>query len=328
MTNRQPQTLSTVVEAYDLVYRTELGAQVCADSLEVLRDLPEASVDLILTSPPFALLRKKEYGNEDQERYVAWLSQFGELALPVLKDTGSFVVDLGGAYRKGFPIRSLYNYRVLLSFVDDLGYHLAEEFFWYNPAKLPSPAEWVTKRKIRVTDAVNTVWWLSKTQHPKADVRRILVPYSSAMKDLLSDPEGYYKVGVRPSHHSISKGFSKDNGGAIPKNLLQLPNTESNSHYMRTCRALGRTPHPARFPSGLPEFFIKFLTDEGDTVVDIFSGSNTTGSAAERLRRKWLSVELHRPYAELSAIRFMEGQDLTTIRKRLDAIHGGTPVLL
>ena len=144
------------LEAKTKIYKTRHGIQICDDSRHALKLMPPKSIDLIMTSPPFALLRQKNYGNEDQAEYVAWLREFGRAALPVLKDTGSFVLDLGGAYQRGKPIRSLYNFRVLLEFCDSLGYHLAEEFFWYNPAKLPSPIEWVNKRKIRAKDAVNT----------------------------------------------------------------------------------------------------------------------------------------------------------------------------
>ena len=305
------------------VYRTQLGCQVAADSREVLARLPHESVDLIVTSPPFALLRKKSYGNEEQSEYVDWLCEFGRAAFPVLKDTGSFVLDLGGAYQRGKPVRSLYNFRVLLSFCDNLRYQLAEEFFWYNPAKLPSPIEWVNKRKLRAKDAVNTVWWFSKTDRPKADVTQVLVPYSERMRTLLKDPEKFYTPKQRPSGHDIASAFGKSNGGAIPSNLLQIPNTESNSHYMRICKSLGRHRHPARFPSGLPRFFIKFLTDPGDVVVDIFSGSNTTGEAAEELGRRWLSIDTNREYAVLSAIRFMPDWNIDAIRKAIVDMESG-----
>jgi site-specific DNA-methyltransferase (cytosine-N4-specific) len=251
------------------------------------------------------LLRQKTYGNKDQCDYVDWLLEFGRAALPVLKDSGSFVLDLGGAYQRGRPVRSLYNYRVLLAFCDDLGYELAEEFFWHNPAKLPSPIEWVNKRKIRAKDSVDTVWWFSKTDHPKADITHVLAPYSDRMKTLIANPKKFYRAKERPSGHDIAESFGKDNGGAIPANLLQIPNTESNSLYLRRCKLVGQDSHPARFPSALPEFFIKFLTAPGDVVVDIFSGSNTTGQAAETLGRKWLSIEIDRNYALLSALRFM-----------------------
>lgn len=296
-----------------VVYRTDWGTQVCGDSLDLLQQLAADSVDLVVTSPPFALLRAKKYGNEDQDAYVEWLANFGTAVHRVLKPTGSFVLDLGGAYRKGSPTRSLYPYRVLIKFVDDLGYHLAEEFFWYNPAKLPSPIEWVNKRKIRVKDAVNCVWWFSKQEFPKADVKQVLRPYSERMEKLLANPEGFYDPRSRPSEHAISDKFGTKNAGSIPSNLITLSNTDSNSHYLRTARALGITSHPARFPEGLPEFFIKYLTTPGDLVLDIFSGSNTTGLVAERLERRWLAFELDRDYAALSLLRFVDGRDLSEI---------------
>lgn len=286
-------------------YKTINGHCYNGNSLDLIQKLDNDSVDLFMTSPPFALLRKKEYGNKEQHEYVEWLAEFAKLALPKLKDTGSLVIDLGGAYKKGSPTRSLYNYRVLIYFCDILGYHLAEEFFWHNPSKLPSPIEWVNKRKIRVKDSVNTVWWFSKTEFPKSDIKKVLVPYSDRMKKLIKNPDKYYQAKKRPSGHDISKSFGKDNGGAIPPNLLQFPNSESNSKYMKRCKLLGIKAHPARFPRKLPEFFIKMLTDENDLVIDFFGGSNTTGQVCEELNRKWMSFELDNTYTAASILRFL-----------------------
>ena len=97
------------------------------------------------------------------------------------------------------------------------------------------------------------------------------------MKKLIEDPDKFYTPKVRPSGHDIGKGFAKDNGGAIPPNLLQISNSESNGQYLSGCKAVGIKGHPARFPAKLPEFFIRMLTEPGDLVVDIFGGSNTTG---------------------------------------------------
>jgi site-specific DNA-methyltransferase (cytosine-N4-specific) len=305
------------------VYSTARGHQLAADSRAVLAVLPEASVDLVVTSPPFALLREKSYGNKDQAEYIAWLVEFGRGVHRVLKPSGSLVLDLGGAYQRGRPVRSLYQFRVLLEFCDTLGFELAEEFYWHNPAKLPSPIEWVNKRKIRVKDSVNTVWWFSRTDWPKADVRRVLVPYSARMRKLIENPGSFYRPKDRPSGHDISAAFAQDNGGAIPPNLLQFPNTESNSSYLRRCKALGREGHPARFPSELPEFFVRFLTEEGDVVLDIFSGSNTTGAVAESLGRSWLSIEERRDYAALSAVRFLDACDDERVARAVHDMEAG-----
>lgn len=299
------------------LYRTAGGHAYVGDSLDLLLELPENSIDLVMTSPPFALLRQKTYGNVEETDYVQWIKPFGQEVFRVLKESGSFVLDLGGAYRSGVPSRSLYNFRVLLAFCDEIGFHLAEDFYWFNPAKLPSPIEWVNKRKIRAKDSVNTVWWFSKTAFPKADVRKVLTPYSDRMKKLIKDPESFYTPSKRPSGHDISAGFGKDNGGSIPSNLLSIPNTDSNSSYLRLCKELGLQRHPARFPSELPAFFIKMLTDEEDVVLDIFGGSNTTGFTAEALKRKWVTFEINREYLASSALRFLEGHSPETVKRAL-----------
>lgn len=299
-------------------YHTELGAAFCGDSLEMIGDLPDESVNLVLTSPPFALQRQKEYGNETQERYVDWLLQFARLVHRKLAPDGSFVIDIGGAYEKGIPTRSLYPFRFAIRACDDIGFKLAEDFYWFNPSKLPSPIEWVNKRKIRAKDAVNNVWWFSKTDWPKADVSKVLAEYSDRMRKLLEDPEGFYSPKKRPSGHDIGTGFAKDNGGAIPSNLLQISNSESNGQYLRGCKALGLPGHPARFPSKLPEFFIRFLTQPGDLVLDIFAGSNTTGSVAEVEGRRWLAFDQDLGYLANSAFRFVQP---FTPEDRLRAMH-------
>ncbi len=292
------------------VYTSELGAAYCGDSVKLLAMLPDESVNLVMTSPPFALQREKEYldrsGNRTQEDYVEWLARFGELVFRKLRPDGSFVIDIGGAYVKGAPERALYPFRVLLKFCDELGFKLAQDFYWHNPAKLPSPIEWVNKRKLRAKDSVNTVWWFSKNAWPKADVRKVLAPYSARMKKLIQDPAAFYTPAKRPSGHDIADTFGKDNGGAIPPNLLQIPNTESNGPYLRACKVVGAQQHPARFPAKLPEFFIRFLTEPDDLVVDIFAGSNTTGAVAEAERRRWLAFDVSLEYLAASAFRFVD----------------------
>lgn len=315
-----------MLDGFTPAYTTPLGAAYCADSLELLDALETESVDLIMTSPPFALLRQKAYGNADQTAYVDWLLEFGRRTHRVLRPTGSFVLDLGGAYQRGVPVRSLHQYRVLLRFCDELGYFLAEEFFWHNPAKLPSPIEWVNKRKIRAKDTVNTIWWFSKTEWPQADVRPVLTEYSGRMRKLLENSEKFYTPKLRPSGHDVARSFDKNNGGAIPPNLLSIPNTESNSQYLRYCKEVGVVGHPARFPAKLPEFFIRFLTKTGDLVLDIFAGSNTTGEVAERLGRRWIACDLDREYVAASVFRFCE--DERTAHKHFAAVSVGEPVSL
>lgn len=306
-------------------YTTSLGAAYIGDSRALLRELPDASLNLVVTSPPFALQRKKEYGNKEQHEYIDWLVEFCALVREKLTDDGSFVLDLGGAYQKGVPVRSLYNFRVPIRLCDELGFFLAEDFYWHNPSKLPSPIEWVNKRKLRVKDSVNTVWWFSKTEWPKADVTRVLAPYSDRMKKLIEDPDKFYTPKLRPSGHDIGRGFAKDNGGAIPGNLIQIPNTESNGQYTAGCKLMGVDAHPARFPARLPEFFIRFLTNPGDVVLDIFAGSNTTGQVAETERRRWLAFEERADYVAASTFRFTAGAPNDLRQKHFADVLAGRP---
>lgn len=292
-------------------YTASNGAAYHGDSRELLEELPEESVDLVVTSPPFALNRQKEYGNKDEEAYNDWFMEFAERVKRVLKPNGSFVVDIGGGWEKGVPVRSIYHFELLTRLAGSDGpFNLAQDFYWYNPAKLPTPAQWVTIERIRVTDAVNHVWWFSKTERPEADNTRVLRDYSDSQKKLMEDG---YKDKKRPSGHDISDKFDEpQEDGSIPPNLIEAANTASNTHYLKACRELDIEPHPARFPRDIPEFFIQFLTpnppydeDEPPVVLDIFAGSNMTGEIAQKYDRQWLAFEREEKYIKTSELRFL-----------------------
>lgn len=273
------------------------------DSLDWMARAEPSTVNLIMTSPPFGLVRKKCYGNEDAHAYCDWFRPFADGFRRVLSDNGSLVIDIGGAWKPGLPTRSLYHFELLIMLCEEYGFHLCLEHFWWNPAKLPTPIEWVNIRRVRPKDAVNCIWWLSKTPWPKAGNRRILAPYSNSMKSLLKNG---YQAKTRPSGHVISEKFGRDNGGSAPPNLLAIANTESNGAYLEHCRQHGLDIHPARFPASLPEYFIRMTTDPGDLVFDPFAGSCVTGMVAERLGRRWSCVEINSLYLEGAMARFSD----------------------
>jgi DNA modification methylase len=287
-------------------YATKKGAAYVGDSLELLKKLPAASVSAIITSPPYALKFKKAYGNEDPEAYVDWFMKFVPEFRRVLRTNGSLVLEIGGAWNPGVPTRSVYHFELLVRMVREQGFHLAEEFFWFNRTRIPGPTEWVNVRRIRVKDAVTPIWWLSLTPKPAASNRRVLTPYSKDMKRLFV--KGYNR-GLRPSGHVANK-FENRNRGAIPPNLLQIAHTNSSDGYQDYCRRLKLTPHPARFPRQVPEFFVKFLTTRRGLVVDPFAGSNMTGYVAEKLGRRWLGFEMKREYLTGSMGRFLSDPDM------------------
>lgn len=307
-------------------HRTESGRLYVGDSIAFLKGAAgkklRGKVQLILTSPPYPLNRKKAYGNLTGPAYKKWFVQLAPLFADLLTPTGSIVIELGNAWVKGRPVQSLLHLECLLGFVKSpsVGLRLCQQFVCYNPSRLPSPAAWVTVNKIRATDSFTHLWWMAKTDYPKADTTKVPRPYSKEMKALLR--RGSYNHGKRPSEHGISeKGFLRDRGGSTPLNLFELEpmdphrdarlpnafsyaNTGSNDAFHSLCRANGLVPHPARMPAGLASFFVEFLTGEGDLVLDPFAGSNTTGFVAERSRRKWISIERDEAYAEQSKLRF------------------------
>lgn len=283
------------------LYKTPRGAAFVGDSQELMRDLPDESIDLVVTSPPYALHFEKEYGNVSKEEYIEWFLPFAEEIHRVLSSEGSFVLNIGGSYNEGKPTRSLYHFKLLIELVETIGFHLAQECFWYNPAKLPAPAEWVNVRRIRIKDSVEYLFWLSPTPWPKADNRRVLKGYSEDMEKLI---ERGLRETKRPSGHNITENFSEDRGGSIPSNFLEWGNNDSNSAFMRACRERDIDTHPARFPHVLPQFFIRLLTEPGDLVLDPFAGSNTTGKVADSLERLWLAIDNEEDYVRTSALRF------------------------
>jgi site-specific DNA-methyltransferase (cytosine-N4-specific) len=266
-------------------------------------------VHLILTSPPFPLNRKKKYGNEVGDEYIAWLAKFALLFREFLAPNGSIALEMGNAWERGKPTMSTLALRALLKFLEAGQYHLCQQFVCHNPSRLPSPAQWVTVERVRLKDAYTHIWWMSPSCRPDADNRRVLRPYSTAMRSLLDRQT--YNAGRRPSEHHIgASSFLHDCKGSIPSNVLTFANTSAQDPYQRYCRDRGIQPHPARMPMGLAEFFIRFLTQPGKLVLDPFAGSNTTGAVAERLKRRWLAIEANDGYIEGSKGRFQDAGEI------------------
>ena len=224
------------------------------------------------------------------DEYLDWLGGLGEQLGDLLTEDGSLVVELGNAWEQGEPVMSTLALEALMRVLKDGEFRLCQQFVVHNPARLPSPAQWVNIERCRVKDAYTNVWWMSRSARPKADNRKVLVDYSPSMRKLLERQS--YNPGGRPSEHHIGEtSFLSDNGGAIPSNVLTIANTVSTDDYRRYVKAQNLKVHPARMPPDLAEFFIRFLTDQDDLVFDPFGGSNTTGATAEALGRQWITTE-------------------------------------
>lgn len=289
------------------VYRERSGSVYLGRSEDVLssRGLAKlkGQVNLIFTSPPFPLNAKKRYGNLQGEAYVKWLAGYASLLSEYLAPDGSIVIELGNAWEPGTPLQSLLPYKAFLAFLEAGDLKLCQEITYFNPARLPTPAQWVAVERIRLKDSTSRIWWMAKTDRPKANNRNVLRPYSEDMKRLLV--RGTYNHGKRPSEHLIGKtSFLQDNGGAIAPNLLTFSNTNANLEYQKFCKRHDLKPHPARMPDALPEFFINMLTDPSDLVLDPFAGSLTTCAAAKRLKRRWIGIEADEQYVGAGISRF------------------------
>ena len=293
--------------ALEVAYETSLGTMYQATiegflESSLARGLRNET-QLVFTSPPFPLNRKKKYGNKSGDEYLDWLRGLASPLSELLTEDGSFVVELGNAWEPGEPVMSTLALEALLELRKAAGFKLCQQFVVHNPARLPSPAQWVNVDRIRVKDAYTNVWWMSRTARPKADNRKILVDYSKSMRKLLKRQS--YNSGSRPSEHTIGEtSFLADNGGAIPPNVLTISNTVSTDAYRAYCKEHDFKVHPARMAPDLAEFFIRFLTDPDDLVLDPFGGSNTTGATAEELGRRWISIEPQSEYIAGSRGRF------------------------
>jgi len=323
----------------NIKYQTDKGKIIEGNSIDLLsgkmkKEL-QGKVNLIITSPPFPLNNKKQYGNEKGEEYLKWFIDMAPIFSDLLTEDGSLVIEIGNAWEPERPVQSLLHLECLFGLVKhpEANLRLIQEFICYNPSKLPSPAQWVTVNRLRTVDSYTHVWWIAKNDFPKADNSKVLRPYSKSMQSLLKKQK--YNAGKRPSEHNISEtGFLKDNGGSIahnffeleqvddnrevrlPHSVLSFSNTSSNDYYLKMCREKNIKPHPARMSGGLVNFFIEFLTDEDDLILDPFSGSNTTGYCAEKLNRNWVSFEVKEDYINQAIIRF-SNPNLKSLSKQL-----------
>ena len=294
-------------EADGLAYSTDFGKAYQADISKFLESDEgqklKGKVDLVLTSPPFPLLAPKEYGNTEGDEYRKWITGLAKPLSELLSPTGSIVMEIGNVWVKGEPSMSTLPLETLIDFAKCGEMSICQQFICHNPARLPSPAQWVTKQRIRLKDSYTHVWWYSKTPYPKADNRKILTPYSKAMEKLLAT--GKYNPGRRPSEHTVGEtSFLKNNGGAIAASMFSLGNTASAKNYRDWCQYQEITAHPARMQASLVEIFINYLTEPGDLVFDPFGGSNTTGFIAEKNKRNWIITEMESKYLLGSIGRF------------------------
>ena len=245
------------------------------DCQEVLKSLPDNSVDLIFTSPPYADQRKQTYGGIHPDQYVSWFLPITEELLRVLKPTGTFILNIKEKVLDGE--RSTYVIELILEMRKQQGWLWTEEFIWHK--KNCYPGKWPN----RFRDSWERLLQFNKTRQFYMNQEAVMVPMGDWSKTRLKKLSDTDKT---RDESKVGSGFGKNISNwlsremAYPTNVLHLATECSNKN------------HSAAFPEGLPEWFIKLFTKEGDTILDPFMGSGTTNTVAQRMKRSSIGIEI------------------------------------
>ena len=251
------------------------------DSAEVLKTLPDNTIDLVVTSPPYADQRKSTYGGVSTDQYVEWFLPISEQLLRVLKPTGTFILNIKEKVVSGE--RSTYVMELILA-MRKQGWLWTEEFLWHK--KNSYPGKWPN----RFRDAWERLLQFNKSKKFAMYQEEVMVPMGDWAKTRLRNLS---ETDKHRDNSKVGSGFGKnisnwvDRDKAYPTNVLHLA-TECNNKK-----------HSAAFPEELPQWFVKLFTKEGDTVLDPFAGSGTTLFVAERMGRNAIGIELMQEYYQM-----------------------------
>ena len=286
------------------LFTTANGICYWACAEDAVAAVEPESVDLIFTSPPYPLIRTKEYGTWSVEDWLTWMNKLARDWRSMLAPTGSLMVNLGPVYDRGSPTQNPYIERMTLDFIDKLQLHLCDRLFWHNPCEPPAPRQWVGVKRARLKPSVEAVLWFGRSAAPKANNRNVLQAYAPGTVRWMKRPR---VPAQHPSGHDINAGsYRNDNGGAIPSTLITAANVGADRAYRQHCREHGLPAHPATMPAKLPELAIRLCTDPGDLTFDPFFGSGTTALVAERLNRRWIGTERSLAYIAGAKSRFQK----------------------
>ena len=300
-----------------VVYETPEGQAVWAEAQTAAGSLSSGSLQLIFTSPPYPILKGRQYGTFTEADIINLIVNCAREWKRSLTDDGSIVLNFKDVWlpksQTGGAVRSLYQERLLLSLIDDVGLHFADRHFWKNPSHTPE-SSWVTVQRVRCNQDVESLLWLSKSPNPFADNRPVMVDAKQSTIDTYRlraarALKGTLKLSTGPSTQknnfeeqmeAVSNGHTLK---VIPRNLLELSNANNHAKLKEVLTKNGLPRHDAMMPVQLAEFFIRFLTSAGDTVYDPFLGSGTTALAAQNTGRKWLGCDRSLPHLLASALR-------------------------
>lgn len=251
----------------------------CGDCLDILQAMPAESVDLIVTSPPYADARSRTYGGISPDNYVEWFGARAEQMRRVLKPTGSFVLNIKEKAVDGE--RHTYVLDLILAMKREIGFRWVEEYIWHKTTA--APGKW----KYRFRDAWERIIHFSKTKDFKMNQDSVKVPVGDWTETRLKHMS---KNDRERRNSATDSGIGRRISAWEGRDLVYPSNVLHKSPIAHN------TGHSAAFPEWLPEFFIKLFTNEGDIVLDPFSGSGTTYRVTEQLNRVPVGIEIKPDY--------------------------------
>ena len=266
---------------------------------EILKVFPNECIDLVITSPPYA--DQRFYGTDESlihpDNYVKWFLPKAIEIKRVLKDTGSFILNINDKVLNGK--QHLFVFELAIKLSTEIGFNFVRDYIWFNPSTPPNIFS--SGKYGRTKKSHEYCFWFSKGNKWTFNLDPIRKPYSKDMQKFLEGRgKGNRSQNTRPSTHTFNcEKVWTNNGGSDPGSVIEIGNTSSNDSFIKMCREKG-IAHPARFPKKLTEFFILSGSNEGDLVLDPFSGSGTTAVSAHRNRRKWIGIDTNENYCNLA----------------------------
>lgn len=309
LTQRTRRGLHEAAPGVKLVaFSTNLGLAVWGACESVLAGLDQP-ITLVVTSPPYFLAKSRAYGNPTSERdYIDFLCSALEPVVAHLAPGGSICLNLpNDIFVPGLPARSLYLERLMLALHDRFSLQLMDRLVWSNPSRPPGPMQWASKTRQQLNAGYEFIYWLTNDpSRVPADNRRVLEAHTQRHLALMAAGGEQREEVYGDGAYRLRPGsYANVTPGKIPKNVLTRGHRCADTlRYRADAKALGLPPHGAIQPISIPDFLIRFLSQEGDLVIDPFGGTVKTGMAAERLGRRWLVVEKMLDYLRASAERF------------------------
>ncbi len=252
------------------------------DCREKLKSIESNSIDLIITSPPYADQRRNTYGGVHPNKYVEWFLPISDELLRILKPTGTFILNIKEKVMNGE--RHTYVIELILE-MRKQGWLWTEEFVWHK--KNSFPGKWPN----RFRDSWERLLQFNKNKKFKMNQDSVKVPIGTWAKTRLNNLSETDKI---RDNSRVGSGFGKNVSNWVGKKLVYPTNV---LHMATECN---NRNHSAVFPEKLPEWFIKLFTDRGDWVLDPFSGSGTTNKVAHKLGRNSIGIEIMTNYVEMT----------------------------